>query len=406
METALITGRDIVITGQQPWDTEIGSNCKNIAAEMARHNRVLYVNSPLDSKSILLGRRDPKITKRLEVVQGKTIGLEQITGNLWSFYPEITVHSVNWLRYAPLFDYLNKINNRNFSQSIKRTIKELGFKDIILFNDGDIFKSFYLKEFLQPEVSIYYSRDYFIASDYWKKHGVRLEPQLIAKSDVCTANSVFLADYCKKYNPNSFYVGQGCELELFTRSRKDLQPRAEMQHLPRPVIGYAGALESSRLDLEIIETIAVNRPEWSIVLAGPEDDIFKTSRLHSISNIHFLGRKKPQELPAYIEAFDVCLNPQLINELTVGNYPRKIDEYLAMGKPVIASRTPAMEIFNGIVYLSDSKENYVGLIEQALKENTEEAAEERENFARSHTWENSVNEIYKALYIFKNQTKA
>ena len=52
-QNEIIQGRDIVIVGQQPWDTEIGSNCKNIALEFSKHNRVLYVNSPLDRFTLL-----------------------------------------------------------------------------------------------------------------------------------------------------------------------------------------------------------------------------------------------------------------------------------------------------------------------------------------------------------------
>ncbi|MFK9326017.1 hypothetical protein ACJEKX_23760, partial [Escherichia coli] len=78
-----------------------------------------------------------------------------------------------------------------------------------------MFRSYHLKELLQSSVSVYYSRDFMLAVDYWKLHGTKMEPELIAKSDVCVANSTYLANYCKQYNPLSFYVGQGCELEIF-----------------------------------------------------------------------------------------------------------------------------------------------------------------------------------------------
>jgi glycosyltransferase involved in cell wall biosynthesis len=57
-----------------------------------------------------------------------------------------------------------------------------------------------------------------------------------------------------------------------------------------------------------------------------------------------LGAQDVNRLPEYIKASDVCINPQLLNETTKGNYPRKIDEYLAMGKPVVATKTIAMDI--------------------------------------------------------------
>lgn len=110
----------------------------------------------------------------------------------------------------------------------------------------------------------------------------------------------------------------------------------------------------------------------------------------------FLGVKMP-ELPAYVKGFDVAINPQLTNNLTIGNYPRKIDEYLAMGKPVIATQTKAMEMFRDYVYLASSNEEYITLTEKALEENSKTLAEQRANFAKSHTWENNVSAIYQGI---------
>jgi len=391
----IITNRDIIIVGQQPWDVEIGSNCKNLALEFSRYNRVLYVNSPLDRITLMKHKDDLKVKKRIEVIHGTTDGLVQIQHNLWNYYPDELIESINWIKSTWVHTRLNKLNNKRLANSIKKAIEKLGFKNFILFNDNDIFRCFYLKEYLKPTVSVYYSRDFMLAVDYWKLHGTRLEPQLIAKSDVCVANSVYLAAYCKKYNPHSYYVGQGCDLDTFT-SYQGEKP-ADVAEISGPVIGYVGALQSIRLDIELIKYIALQKPEWNIVLVGPEDREFTASDLHQVPNIHFLGGKPPEMLPAYIAAFDVCLNPQLVNEVTIGNYPRKIDEYLAMGKPVIATRTEAMSVFEEYTYLGSSKEDYIKLIEQALAEDSRTLQQKRIQFAGTHTWENNVKEIYKAI---------
>ncbi len=104
-----------------------------------------------------------------------------------------------------------------------------------------------------------------------------------------------------------------------------------------------------------------------------------------------------QELPAYINAFDVCINPQVKNEITKGNYPLKIDEYLAMGKPVIATRTEAMRMFEPYTYLSDSPLEFVSLVKKALSENSEELSAARKAFAKTHTWEKSLEELSKVI---------
>ena len=395
-KTALLINKDIVIVGQQPWDTEIGSNCKNIALEMSKHNRVLYVNSPLDRITKLRYKKDPKVQKRIRVIKGQENGLIEIKENLWNLYPDEMIESINWMNSQLLFETLNRLNNRSFALSIKKAIRKLGFTDVILFNDNDMFRCFYMKEYLKPKVSIYYSRDYMLAVDYWKKHGEKLEYKLIMKSDVCVANSTYLADYCGRYNPRSFYVGQGCELDIFSQATDAALP-PDMKHIGKPIIGYVGSLQSLRLDIEIIKHIAASHHEWNVVLVGPEDNEFSRSVLHQINNVYFLGSKDPKELPSYINAFDVCINPQIISQVTIGNYPRKIDEYLAVGKPVVATKTDAMSIFSEHTYLAETKEEYITLIEKAFAENSAELQERRKAFAQSHTWENSVGEIYKAV---------
>jgi glycosyltransferase involved in cell wall biosynthesis len=397
----MITGADIIVTGQQPWDVEIGSNCKNIAAEFSRHNRVLYVNSPLDRITLLRNKKDPKIQKRLDIINGKRDSIEKISDNLWVYYPDKMIESINWIKSQPIFEWLNKMNNKRFASSIKRALQKLDWQDYLLFTDNDIFRSFHLKELLQPKVAIYYSRDYLLAVDYWKLHGTKMEPEIIRNSDICTANSTYLADYCRRYNPRSYYVGQGCDLEIFSAGIDSATP-ADIKDIPHPRIGYVGALQSLRLDMDILHHIAVSRPDWHIILTGPEDDQFRSSSLHSLSNVHFTGSKDFSELPAYINSFDVCLNPQLLNEVTIGNYPRKIDEYLAMGKPVVATTTDAMSVFKDYTYLGKTKEDYVALIAQALQENNAQLSAQRRAFAATHTWENNVKEIYKAVNGFVN----
>lgn len=388
--------KDIIIVGQQAWDTDIGSNCKNIAIEMSRSNRVLYVNSPLDRITLLRNKVDPRVIKRINVIRKKEEGLIQIKENLWNYYPDCLVESINWIDNQFIFKEFNKRNNIKLAQSIQKAITVLDFQNYILFNDNEIFKGFYLNKYLRPKVSVYYSRDYMIGVDYWKKHGEKLEPILISNNDLCVANSTFLTDYCKQFNPNSYYVGQGCEVDKFTNGAYSRKPD-DLSGIKRPIIGYVGSLNSNRLDISIIENVAINFPDYSIVLIGPEDEVFKSCSLHQLKNVHFGGPKKAEELPAYINAFDVCINPQLINEITIGNYPRKIDEYLALGKPVVATKTKTMESFSEHVYLVEPDCNYIDSIHKAIFENNEFISSERKKFAASHTWENSVSEIFRLI---------
>lgn len=403
----LIQGRDIVVVGQQPWDTDIGSNCRDVALEFSKHNRVLYVNYPLDRGTLWKQRKDPKVQKRLRIIRGQEDGLVELGPNLWNLYPNEMVESINWVSFPPLFNRLNRMNGKRYARSIKQALNRLNFQDIILFNDNDILRSYYLKDLLSPAISIYYYRDFILGVDYWRKHGVRLEPGIIAKSDICCTNSTYFRDnFCLPNNPRSYYVGQGCDLSLFNREHQWEKP-ADMLSIPSPVIGYVGALQSLRLDIDILVHMAKARPNWNIVLVGPEDEQFQASMLHKLPNVYFLGAKPPHALPQYIQYFDVCLNPQLVNEVTVGNYPRKIDEYLAMGKPVVATRTRFMEeVFHQHTYLGTSGEDYVRLTEEALKDDSAQSREARIHFASKHSWEAHVDEIYKHIKTFLSNNRS
>ena len=395
----MIQGQDFIFVGLQAIDGNIGSNSVNFAREFSRKICVVFLNYPFYLLKKIRKKNDPIIKKRLDVIKGKSPELEQLSENLWTLYPKCTVESISQLSIDWLFDKINKSNNKRFAARIQKAIDTLGFKDYIIFNDTDVFRSFYLKEILHPKLYIYYTRDNMMSTPFWAKQGVRVEPMLMAKADFIVANSAYLANIARKFNENAFDIGQGCDLTLFDKKHIQATPK-DIANIQKPIIGYIGVLFTLRLDIEIIAHLAKTKPDYQVVLVGPEDENFKNSELHSLANVHFLGSKKTEELPSYLNCFDVCINPQALNETTIGNYPRKIDEYLALGKPTVATKTIAMEMFSEHVYLAENKEEYVELIEKALKENTAEKEKAREAFARTHTWENNVEKIYQLIQKF------
>ncbi|MEQ8361799.1 MAG: glycosyltransferase [Cyclobacteriaceae bacterium] len=392
----MIAGRDIVVIGIQPWDIKIGSNCKNIATEFSKSNRVLYVNPPLDRKTKLTHKSSPEVKKRLRIAAGIDDPLVQIHENLWNFYPSSVIESINWLPHFSLYEFLNRRNNRLFIDDIKSGIERLGFTDLILFNDSLMFTGFYSRELLNPKVSLYYIRDDLTKQPYFARHGKYLEPLLARKYDAVVSNSIYLANYMKSHNPNSHMVGQGCDLEVFDPAANYPLP-LDLMGIKRPIVGYVGFLTTIRLDIDLLEFLASANQDISIVLVGPEDEFFKNSKLHSFENLHFLGGKKEVDLPGYIHHFDVAINPQAVNDMTIGNYPRKIDEYLAMGKPVVATGTETMAYFKEVVLLSTSKEEFSENIRLALRDDNQGKVDKRIKIANEHTWERNVEKIYEVI---------
>jgi teichuronic acid biosynthesis glycosyltransferase TuaH len=389
-------GKDFIFTGLQSWDIPIGSNAINIAIEISKKNRVLYVNSPMDLMTLLRNKPGPENRYRREVLDKKEDVLRKISDSLWVLDFPFWSWSVNDLPDGWIFDTVNRLNNRKSFSFIKKIAENLGMNDPVHFIDNDIYRSLYSKEFLKPALSVYYRRDNLHPMYYWKKHAGRIEPVLIEKSDVVVCNSSRLASYARRFNPKSYDVGQGVDL---TEYNPDLSFKVpdKILSIPEPRIGYVGDINSTRLDMELIYELAQSRPDYSFVMVGPEDRQFAAHALHNLKNVFFTGRVELNQVPACMSAFQVCLNPQLMNEITMGNYPRKVDEYLAMGKPVVATATETMELFREHAYLCNSAEDYRSAVDLALTENNPEKEKARMAFAHSHSWKNNVDRIYKQI---------
>jgi glycosyltransferase involved in cell wall biosynthesis len=381
----------IVIIAPQRWDFEIGSNARNIALEFAKKHQVIYVNPPSDWNT--------KITQWRNNGGFKSVnekGLTKVGEGIWELSPSHISLSINWLNHGYVYRFLARWNNERFAKSIRTALTDLGIKEFIIFNDNYIFNGLYLKEILKPRSYIYYIRDFLTIQPYFKKHGALAEAELIKKSDAVVANSIYLKEYAEQFNKKSFDVGQGCEVDMFNEDLIERIP-SDLEAINSPIIGYIGFLTSMRLSIQLLVEMAQHNENWNLVLVGPEDNDFQNSPLHQLKNVHFLGRREPSQLPAYVKGFDVCINPQEINQLTIGNYPRKVDEYLAMGKPTVATATKAMEVFKECAYLATDNSEFIRAIETALSEKDEGLKQKRIALARSHTWENSVKEIYKVI---------
>ena len=384
-----------IIIAQQEWELDLGSNARNLAIEFSKKNAVLYVNPAIDVKSIIKQIRTVHGRKRLKLALGLGKNTQKISDTLWVHTPKTISISINWLKQIKLYNFFNEINGKGFFKSLKQTINQLGWKNekCVVFNDSQMFTGLFTKKYLQPLLSFYYIRDNLTEHPYFKFHGSRIEPQTIALADAVFANSAYLADYARLYNNKSLDIGQGCETDRYEAAFIYPEP-TDLALISHPRIGYVGFLTGERLDINLLEQLALTKNEWQIVLIGPEEVMFQQSNLHNLKNVHFLGSKAPDQLPSYIQHLDVCINPQLINALTIGNYPRKIDEYLAMGKPTVATDTPAMKMFLPHVELAIGISGYEKAIEMALLPQNILERNASISCAKSHTWEACIEQIY------------
>ncbi|WP_423145930.1 glycosyltransferase [Rubrolithibacter danxiaensis] len=393
---------NFVFVGLQRINTNRESTSTGLAKALAQNHNVLYVNPPIDRKTYFSENKDEFTSAHILSIKHKEEKLTKLDSNLWMLNPHKIMESINWIPSTTIFSVFNRYNNTLFAKEIREALSELGFDKFILINDKDIFRSFYLKEFLKPELYVYLDRDYTLGVDYWRKHGLNHEPKLMQKADTVVCNSYDYTNRAKNFNKNSFYIGNGFDDELYNDDIEWALPD-DLKNISKPIIGYVGALTSLRLDLDLMLKVAIANPQWNIVLIGPEDDNFKSSNLHTLSNIYYLGKKDKNIVPSYIKHFDVCINPQAINEITVGNFPLKINEYLALGRPIVATSTnPMKEIFGNIVYLATNAEQYISQIKRALTEDDKDRQHLRKEFVKNFSWKRIAQILLECL---KSTTK-
>ena len=156
-------------------------------------------------------------------------------------------------------------------------------------------------------------------------------------------------------------------------------------------------LRGKWIDIELIIQIAKCYKNGSIVLIGLNENNPNIDKLNNLNNIYFLGMKSREEVPEYISNFDVCLMPFNRTEIGRGLLPLKMFEYLALGKPVVATSSEVLKQFEEVLYLADDEDSFLKHIENAITDNNRENSERRRAYSLKYSWENRVNEYLSAI---------
>jgi GT2 family glycosyltransferase/glycosyltransferase involved in cell wall biosynthesis len=223
------------------------------------------------------------------------------------------------------------------------------------------------------------------------------EQQLVTTSDLVVASSRLIYDRMRQKHPNCILVPNAGDYAHF--SQLPQRAASPLSHLQRPVIGYYGAI-AEWFDVPAIRHAAERHPQWSFALIGHAFGA-DLERLGGLPNVHLLGEKPYDKLPAYIAGMDVCTIPFLKNALTESTNPVKVYEYLGAGKPVVERRLPDLEPLADVVHLYTTPDEFVNKLEGALRDTTPTAYNRRQAIARANTWEDRYAVLaarVKALY--------
>jgi glycosyltransferase involved in cell wall biosynthesis len=221
-----------------------------------------------------------------------------------------------------------------------------------------------------------------------------LQKELVNKSDIAFISAQRLKSDMMDIRKDILveYLPNGVDTEIFTNKRMSATIPREMQALPRPIIGFVGALYSW-INIELIEKTAKYFPNCSVVLIGPVEN----NKVPKLPNLHFMGRKPYSIIPEYVSAFDVSIAPFRDDPLSAKVDPVKVYEYLSLGKPVVAINLPELERIRNLIYLAKNENEFIQLINQALKENDQQIKQKRIEYARQNSWENRVSRLLEVI---------
>lgn len=333
------------------WDGDPLSK-KHVMTRLARHNRVLWVNST--------GNRRPRasvgdLKRSLGKIRRFTRGMRRVADGI-HVYPPL---------FVPLFGSAaaRRINRALLTAGLRRAGRELGFEAPITWTflptSADVAGT------LGERLVVYHCVDEYTEFTGTDRDAVAaMERRLLERADVVIVSAERLLETKRRHNPNVHLVTHGVDVEHFRRAcRPETRVPEELAALPGAVIGFFGLI-ADWVDLELLRRVALARPQWSLALVGKLDT--DPSPVADLPNVHLFGRKDYADLPGWCKGFDVAVLPFAINELTLAANPLKLREYLAAGLPVVATPIPEVERLGELVLRAGDGEGFVARIDELL----------------------------------------
>ena len=219
-----------------------------------------------------------------------------------------------------------------------------------------------------PDLTVFDAMDELSKFKFAPEHLLTLEQELLDRSDIVFTGGSSLYEAKKDRHHNVHCFPSSVDRAHFAKARARQFDPADQEDLPRPRLGFYGVIDE-RFDIDLLDKVAQMRPNWSFVMVGPVVKISEED-LPRRPNIHYLGGKTYDELPAYLSGWDVALMPFAMNESTQFISPTKTPEYLAGGKPVVS--TPIKDVVRTYGHLEGVKiasnaDEFIAACEAALE---------------------------------------
>jgi glycosyltransferase involved in cell wall biosynthesis len=373
----LLAQRGIVAFANVDWNGTWYSR-HQILSRLAHTCPVVVVAHPPEARDVLAGR----VARRAVFTE--------IARNLYTYHPPRWLPQLFKPGLAPLLDALR-------ARHLQASVRRLGLRDPIWYAWDPQYAPRVAP--LPRGFGIFHCYDQYAAYHDASPDAVHaLERQIVSRSDLVFASSRILADDIQARTGHAVrYLPHGVDFADF-RARAETDPLpADLAAIQGPRIGYVARLDE-RIDDAALHAIASARPEWSVVIIGGDgfqsrEGRERFSALRALPNVHALGQKPRETIPAYTAGLDVCLLCYRTDNWGRWVQPIKAYEYLACGRPVVSAPIDAARDFGDLVRLVADPGDWVPAIEAALASDGPDARARRIDYARANTWDQRVADL-------------
>jgi uncharacterized SAM-binding protein YcdF (DUF218 family)/glycosyltransferase involved in cell wall biosynthesis len=377
--------RDVVCISSIDWDFIWQGHQEIMSTLAAQGHRVLFV----ENTGVRAPRaRDlPRVRQRIRNWWRGTKGFREERPNLFVYSP--------LLLPLPYSRIARAVNRLLLARALRRWMRATGFYQPIVWTFLPTPVALDLIAALDPALTIYYCIDDLAASSPGAKRIVSSEEQLFAQADLVFVTSEKLRQRAARISAHVHLFPFGVNFERFDRVRQAGDPApADLEALPRPIVGYLGGLHQW-VDQELIVGAAARLPDVTFALVGPaQTDV---SALERCANVRLLGQRPHEAVPAYVKGFDVGIVPYRVAEYTLNVYPTKLNEYLVMGLPVVATDLPEIRRFNAdhgaLVEVASGADAFSSAIRRALHDSSPPEVARRVAAAHDNSWHSRIAQM-------------
>lgn len=372
--------RNFIIISSIDWSVHWQMHHQLATSLAADGNRVLFIENTGVRKPQI--RDVERIVSRIRVRLKSTFGFSQVSDRIYLYSPLFLPFPYS--AFATLF------NVSLISSALTRWMRHARFTEPIVISFLPTPLAQGLIHAIEPALSIYYCANHMAGSSQATAPLRKWEDKFFASVDLVITISEALSDRARQFARFVYSYPPGVELDKFCSETQSSNVPQDACNLDRPIVGYVGAI-SDVFDRELIVALARALPHANILLIGPkysDIEIFK-----DIRNIVVLDERPHLQMAAYISVFDVALIPYIVNEFTDSVYSCKLNEYLAMGKPVVATDMREVRAFStrypGSVLIGRDQADFISKVEQAIVDphiNSAASRQSRIDVARDNSW--------------------